>query len=129
MKTTNTFGLRFVARPKKANTNELWILVRVTINQKIAEISLKRKVDAQYWDQANESIKGNKKLQQELKPFFDDVGYKLTECFRKLQVERRPITATTLKNSFLGKEGSSYALCGLIKYHNDNMKTVLAPGT
>jgi hypothetical protein len=104
-------------------------LVRVTINQKIAEISLKRKVDAQYWDQANESIKGNKKLQQELKPFFDDVGYKLTECFRKLQVERRPITATTLKNSFLGKEGSSYALCGLIKYHNDNMKTVLAPGT
>lgn len=129
MRTTNTFGVRFIGRPKKANPNELWIFVRISVNQKIAEISLKRKVEAQYWDGANESIKGNKKLQLELKPFFDDVRYKLTECFRKLQVERKPITALTLKNSFLGKAESNYTLCGLMTYHNDNMKTVLAPGT
>ncbi|HUC79496.1 MAG TPA: site-specific integrase [Flavisolibacter sp.] len=129
MKTTNTFGLHFVARPKRSSPGELWIFVRITVGKKVAEISLKRKVESQYWDQANESIKGNKKLQQELKPFLDDVRYKFTECFRKLQVERRPISATALKNAFLGKEESSYTLCSLMKYHNDNMKTVLAPGT
>jgi integrase/recombinase XerD len=129
MKTTNTFGVHFVARPKRSNPNELWIYVRITVGKKVAEISLKRKVEYQFWDQANEGIKGNKKLQQELRPFLDDVRYKFTECFRKLQVERRSITATTLKSCFLGKEDSSYTLCGLMMYHNDNMKTVLAPGT
>src|SRR5688572_11684013 len=129
MKTTNTFGVHFVARPKKANPNELWIYVRVSVHQKVAEISLKRKVEAQYWDQAGECIRGNKKLQQEVKPFLDDVRFRLTETFRKLHVERRPISAITLKNAFLGKEETHYSLCGLLKYHNDNMKTVLAPGT
>lgn len=129
MKTTNTFGVHFVARPKKSNPCELWIYVRITVGKKVAEASLKRKVEAQYWDQAGECIKGNKKLQQELKPFLDDVRYKFTDCFRKLQVERKPISAVALKDSFLGKEESSYTLCGLMKYHNENMKTVLAPGT
>lgn len=129
MKTTNTFGLHFVARHKRSNPNELWIYVRVTVDKKVAEVSLKRKVESQYWDQANESIKGNKKRQQELKPFFDGVRYRFTECFRRLQVEKRPITAATVKNAFLGKEESSNALCGLITYHNANMKTALAPGT
>ena len=99
------------------------------MDQKIAEVSLKRKVESQYWDQANECIKGNKKLQQELKPFLDDVRFKFTECFRKLAAGRKPITTTTLKNAFLGKEESRNTLCGLIRYHNDNLKTVLASGT
>lgn len=129
MKTTNTFGVHFIARPKKSNPDELWIYVRVTVNKKVAEISLKRKVEASFWDQANECIKGNKKLHQEFKPFLEDVRFKLSECFRKLQAERKPITANTLKDSFLSKEESSSTLCGLIKYHNENMKTVLAPGT
>jgi hypothetical protein len=51
------------------------------------------------------------------------------ENFRKLQGEKRPITAETLKDCFLGKEPSNSTLCCLMTYHNENMKTVLAPGT
>ena len=78
---------------------------------------------------ATESVRGNKKLSLQLNPLLDDVRYKLMESFRKLHTEGRPITAETLKDCFSGKEPSNSTLCELMTYHNENMKTVLAPGT
>ncbi len=129
MKSTNTFGMHFVARPKKTDPDELLIYVRITVSKKIAEISLKRTIDTKFWDQSAECIKGNKKLSAEFNPYLDNVRYKLMESFRKLHEEKKSITAQALKDSFLGKEQSNSTLCDLIKYHNENMVTVLAPGT
>lgn len=129
MKTANTFGVHFVARLKKSDPSVLLIYVRITVSKKVAEISLKRTVPAAFWDQAAGCVKGDKKLSLELNPFLDDVRHQLRECFRTLHAEKRPISVKTLKDSFLGKEPSNGTLCGLMTYHNENMKSVLAPGT
>ena len=129
MKTANTFGVHFVARPRKSDPAVLSIYVRITVSKKVAEVSLKRTVDAAFWDGATESVRGNKKLSLQLNPLLDDVRYNLMESFRKLHTEGRPITAETLKDCFSGKEPSNSTLCGLMTYHNENMKAVLAPGT
>lgn len=129
MKTANTFGVHFIACPRKNDPAQLLIYVRITVSKKIAEVSLKRTVSVAFWDQAAGCVKGNKKLSLEVNSFLEDVRYKLMECFRKLHAERRPITAGTLKDCFSGREPFNSTLCGLMRYHNENMRTVLALGT
>ncbi|GAC1417862.1 MAG: hypothetical protein NVSMB67_04590 [Flavisolibacter sp.] len=129
MKTANTFGVHFIARPKKSDPSILLIYLRITVNKKVSEVSRKRTVQTVFWDQANGCIKGNKKLALDLNPFLDEVRFKIMENFRKLHAGKNPITALTLKDSFVGKEPSNSNLCALMRYHNENMKTVLAPGT
>jgi hypothetical protein len=87
MKTANTFGVHFAARPRKSDPAILSIYVRITINKKVAEVSLKRTVNAVFWDGATEIVRGNKTPALQLNPFLDDVRYKLMESFRKLHTE------------------------------------------
>ncbi|MCW3074535.1 MAG: site-specific recombinase XerD [Flaviaesturariibacter sp.] len=129
MRTTNTFGVHFIARAKKSNPNDLLIYVRITVRKEIAEVSLKRIVPKVFWDQSGNCIKGNRKLAEDFHELSGDVRFKLTEAFRKLQLEKRSISAKALKDCFLGNDQSSSTICDLMKYHNDNMISVLAPGT
>ena len=129
MKTTNTFGVQFIGRRLRGNPHEAVIYVRITVSKKRIEISLKRTVDPLYWNRSAGRIKGNKEIERRLNPYIEDVRYKLMECYRQLQVEKKTITAVAIKSLFLGEEKSENTLCGLIDYHNVNMKTILAPGT
>lgn len=65
MKSTNTFGVYFIARPIKTNPNEALIYVRITVNKKRMEISVKKKVPIKNWDVKGGYIKGNKRLAQQ----------------------------------------------------------------
>jgi hypothetical protein len=66
MKPANTFGVHFVARPRKSDPDVLLIYVRITVSKKVAEVSLKRTVNAVFWDRATGSVKGAKKLSLQL---------------------------------------------------------------
>ena len=128
MKSTNTFGVQFVAR-KAAIQGELLIYVRVTINKRRAEISLKKTIKAAFWDNKAGRVMGDKKAMKELNPYIEEVRFKLTECYRHLQLAHKPLTAEAVKALFLGQEEQEHTLCSLITYHNTNMKELLSPGT
>jgi integrase/recombinase XerD len=129
MKTTNTFGVRFITRTAKDDGNEALIYVRITVNKKRHEISLKRTVDLLYWDKKEGCVKGNKELARRLNPYIEEVRYKLMDCYRQLQLQNKVITSTAVKSLFLGDEKKETTLCMLIEYHNVNMKSVLEYGT
>ena len=42
MKTTQTFGVRFIALPKKSRPDDAFIYVRITVSKKVIDISLKK---------------------------------------------------------------------------------------
>jgi len=44
-------------------------------------------------------------------------------------MQNKVITAEAIKRLFLGETRLENTLCGLMEYHNENMKTVLASGT
>ena len=50
MKTTQTFSILIWANKTKATTDGLPLFARVTVDGRRAEISLKRKVNPDYWD-------------------------------------------------------------------------------
>ncbi len=129
MRATNPFAVHFIARPVKATPSDALIYVRICVAKKRLELSLKKNVPLQHWDVKAGCIKGNKKLMESLNPYLSDVRYQLMECVRALHLEKKKVTPQAIKSLFLGEEESNYTLCGLIRYHNENMKTILAPGT
>ena len=129
MKTTNNFGLQFITRKVKNSQNQGLIYVRVTVNGKRHEISLKRTVDLLYWDQREGCVKGNKELETLLNPCIDDVRHKLMDCYHQLQIQNKFITSAAIKSLFLGEEKRESTLCALMEFHHANMKTVLQYGT
>ncbi|MGZ3840110.1 MAG: site-specific integrase, partial [Flavisolibacter sp.] len=128
MKSTNTFGVQFVAR-KTNGSEDVQIYVRITVNKRRAEISLKKTVNAAYWDNNAGRVKSDKKAMKELNPYIEEVRFKLTECYRHLQLAHKPLTAEGVKSLFLGQEEQEHTLCSLITFHNTNMKELLSPGT
>lgn len=129
MKAKNTFGVQFITRTVKGNAREALVCVRITVNKKRHEISLKRTVDLLYWDKKEGRIKGDKNLARQLNPYLDDVRYKLMDCYHQLQLQNKVITSAAIKSLFLGEEKAENTLCALIEYHNVNMKSVLQYGT
>jgi integrase len=51
------------------------------------------------------------------------------DCYDSMQMQNKIITADAIKNLFLGETKIENTLCGLMQYHNENMKTILAHGT
>ncbi len=86
MKSTNTFGVQFVARNSKLSSLDLLIYARITVNSKRIEISLKKTVHSSYWDAKAGRVKGNKDLMRQVNPYIEDVRFKLIECYRELQL-------------------------------------------
>jgi integrase/recombinase XerD len=129
MRSTNTFSVQFIIRLQKRNNNKALLYARINVNKKRLEISLKQIIDPAFWDGAGESVTGNKMLAAQINPYIRDTRFKLTECYRHLQAAHEVITADKIKRLFTGETISESTLCGLLKYHNEHMKTVLSPGT
>lgn len=129
MKSTNTFGVQFIARSGTSASGLLSIYVRITVNKKRLEISLKKTVDPQLWDAKARRVRGTREETRKLNNYIGDVRFKLMECYRELQLAHKPITPESIKALFLCEGTAEHTLCSLIQYHNVNMKEVLVPGT
>ncbi|SNR78816.1 Phage integrase SAM-like domain-containing protein [Lutibacter agarilyticus] len=58
MKTSSTFSILIWINASRAKNNVAEIFARVTVNQKRANISLKRKIDINFWDKNKSKAKG-----------------------------------------------------------------------
>jgi site-specific recombinase XerD len=129
MKTTQTFGVRFIAIPKKSNVNDAFIIARITISKKVMDISLKKTIPYAVWDSKRESTVSRTPAAKQINKFIDDTRYRLMECYQQLLLEHKVITPHAIKTLYLGETKIENTLLGLINYHNTNMKQVLAWGT
>ena len=129
MKTTQTFGVRFIALPKKSNLEEAFIYARITMSKKVMDISLKKTTLCSLWDSKKECIVSRTPQAKQINKFIDDTRYRLMECYQQLLLEHKIITPLAIKELYLGETKVENTLLGLISYHNTNMKKVLAWGT
>jgi integrase/recombinase XerD len=89
MKTTQTFGIRFIALSKRSNLNEALIYARITVSKKIIDISLKQTVPYPLWDSKKECISNKTAEAKQINKFIDDTRYRLMECYQQLLLEHR----------------------------------------
>ncbi|MGS2763177.1 site-specific integrase [Sinomicrobium sp. M5D2P9] len=129
MKTKSTFTVIFFTRKSRSNPKQLSIYVRITINGKRAEISLRRAISNKDWDNNKSRGRGSSQKVRMLNVYLDEVYNRLLECHKELLEEDKFISSEAIKSRYLGEDDNSKTLRELIVYHHENMVFVLKRGT
>jgi site-specific recombinase XerD len=129
MRTNNTFGVQFISRTNKAKNGLLPIYARISVDGRRVEVSLKRLIHPDNWNDAKGSAKGKSEEIRNLNTYLEQIRSRLTECYQELTVKKKLVTAVSIKNLFCGFEEKEHSLMTLFDYHNVEMKTTLEWGT
>lgn len=129
MRTTNTFGIQFITRVNKAKDGKAPIYVRITVDSRRVEISLKRWIDTADWNSQKGMARGSREEIKSLNHYLEEVKARLMECYQEMQIQKQLITADAIKRQFLGSDEKEHTLSKLVEYHNSKYKSVLAWGT
>lgn len=129
MQTNSTFSIIFFTRKSRSVTNKLSIYIRITVNGKRSEISLKRSILFKDWDASKNRARGNNYKIRILNTYLDQVYSQLLDCHKQLLDEGKIVSANAIKRRYLGEDDTHKTLKELITYHNTNMITVLKSGT
>lgn len=129
MSTSNTFSILFLVYPKKISGNQVIIFARITVNNKRAIISLKRRVPLDLWDSAKKRARGTSAVAKQINQYLDLVHSNLFQCYQDLLFKRKLITAKLIKAAYLGEDETSKTLQNLLDYHSRKIESTLALGT
>ena len=129
-----TFSVSFfVKRTKKLKDGTLPIFVRITVNGERAEFGIQEGVDMKEWDAYQTNQKRNSTSSRYLNALFDHIKFKLHNKKMSLEDEGKVVTATSLKNAYLGIEEEDKTLLQVFREHNDRCKSLIgidfAPAT
>ncbi len=129
MRTANSFGLIFYLRIVRLHEGCAPLMVRITVDKIRKDISLKYRIPVERWNKAKEVLLGTDAEAKSLNSYIAEVRTELHNCYRTMQIDKKMITAETVKSKFLGTDEVQKSLLEIIKYHNDTMEGTLAWGT
>ena len=129
MRNSNTLKVLIFTRDISNNPEKLTIYARITVNGKRAEISLKRYVSVNEWDENKGRLHGLTHKARLLNSYLDEVYGEIMDTHKQLLREDKIITSQAIKARYLGQDEEHKTLMELIKYHYESQKSKLRPGT
>ena len=103
--------------------------MRVTVDDKRKEVSVKRKLDVKLWNSKKGRANGTRQEAREINHYLDQVQNQLHGIYQEMKAGNQLVTAEAIKNQFTGAEKKEHTLVKLFDYHNEEMKESLAWGT
>jgi len=120
----NTFSILFFVRKTTSLKNgESPLFVRITINGKRADISLKRSINAKEWDTKKSKCKPKSRSANELNHYIDSVQHKIMSIANDL-VEHGQLTANKIKDIFNGNV-TERTILKIFADHNEKCKKLI----
>lgn len=101
MKNTNTFGVHFTIRQNKIKNGKVPIYARITVNKSRIDISMKRMVEPEEWNQIKGYAKPKSETLKLLNSYLEEVRSKIVSHYQHLKLRDEIITAAILKNEYL----------------------------
>lgn len=101
MRTTQTFSISFFTRKKKNQSDSAILYARITINGKKLEISLKRTISVDKWNQASTKMMGNSPESFQINKKINETRSHLFKIHDTLQKEDKIITVDLVKSRLL----------------------------
>jgi site-specific recombinase XerD len=114
--------------PKKSDFDthgKVMVYARLTVNGKRAEFSLGRHVEMKKWDARSAKLRGTTIAVNNFNRFLETVKYRLYEIYDTQIKEKNDVSAVTIKNIYLGKEGKEYTVLEIFGEHNREMESLL----
>lgn len=96
----NTLSIRYYLNEYKGNGKKLPIYLRITLHRKKAEIATGYSIEPKEWDGALQRTKKNREINEDLSA----TEQKVYDIAKRLEKEKKPLTALTIKNYLTHKD-------------------------
>jgi len=126
---TNVLAVRFFVKRDKESNGMVPVYVRISVDGRSVDVSVKRRVMTSNWDCARESLMGTRSEAKQFNSYLETIRTDLTNIYTNLRNQRKPISAELIKNTYCGIAPTEQSLLGLIDYHNNHLKSKLEWGT
>ncbi|MDO6518982.1 Arm DNA-binding domain-containing protein [Zobellia uliginosa] len=118
MRTNLTFSISFFVRKKKNSPEQALLYVRITINGRSKEISLKHDLPFEKWSQSAGKMQGSGAKSQLVNRKIETTMTRLHNVREDLIKEERIVTADAVNERYLGSDVTHNTLAGLLDYHS-----------
>jgi len=128
-------NIHIYPRAAKANAAGLFpIYVRITLNAKRSEFSIRKFIDPTKWDEKTMRVKGNTEEARTINSYLESIRNKITQMQIHFQFQESEVTIDQFMNLLLGKKTErERTLIPIFEEHNKRVKSLLnidfAPGT
>lgn len=118
----DSFSILFFTRKRPGEVHLMAsIYLRITVDSKRTEISVKRKVKPTDWNSAAGKVKGTRREALEINKHLDEIRHRVYTIHSKLIGKRKVFTALTIREKFLGKKKEERTLIALYQEHNQEI--------
>ena len=129
-----TFSVLFYPRGNDIDKNgNAPIYLRITVNGKRSEFSIKRKVLLNTWNSEAGKVRGTTADVRELNRYMDSIKVKVHKIQETLLENQELVTSEIIKNIYLGKSIKHKMILEVFQEHNDKVVKLIgkdfAPGT
>ena len=130
----NSFSLLFYIKKTKIDANgKSMIYMRVTVNGRRSELSIKRKIDIKKWSSEGGRAKGYSEESQKINQFIDLITNKIYKIHQNFIENSTPYSAVKIRDFYLGKNEKHKMLLVIFQNHNNQVNKLIgkdfAPGT
>lgn len=128
MAVRNSYSILFFLKTSNLDKNGLVpIFLRITVDGRRSELSIKRKVDPSQWCSISNKVKprGSNPNADELNKYLDEIKTRLHRIQGKFVTKGRPFTAIMLKNKFLNPEEHYKTLLNIYDEHNVQIEQLM----
>lgn len=126
---TNVLAVRFFVKRDKESNGLVPVFVRIGVDGRTVDVSVKRRVDVNTWDTLRGCLIGTRPDVKQFNAYLDRIRTDLTNIYTELRNQRKLVTAEAIKNLYCGISPTEHTLLGLIDYHNTHLKSKLEWGT
>ncbi len=117
----STFRVLFYLKKGSEKKNgEVMVMVRITIDGKISQLSTKKSIHPKNWDIKSGKAKG--KGAAEINSSLSGIRASITNIYNRLQLREGHVTTDKVKNEYLGRSENFETLLDFFKKHNDEVK-------
>lgn len=122
----STFSLLFYIKRSKADSNGMAnVYLRITVNGKRAELSIRRKVGLRKWNSKSGRANGYSQESHDLNRFMDVISNKIFKIHQRLVEENRLISSVEIRDIYQGKQGKKKMLLEIFENHNIQVENLV----
>lgn len=126
MEASNTFSILFYPKTSDSDKHGMSpLFLRITVDSKRAELSLKRKIKPKNWCPISNKVIGKGQHVDEINNHLDDLKVRIRQIQAEFVSQGQPYSSVTLKDKLLNKGSKIKTVLSIYANHNDNMQSLL----
>jgi len=125
----NSFSLLFyIKKYKKDSNGKADIYLRITLNGKRSESSIRRKILINNWNTNKNIALGNSSESKEINQYLTTIKNKIYSIQQNFEHDNKSYSTTNLRDAYVGKDQIRKVVLEIFQDHNNEVQSLIGNG-